>query len=263
MSNPSSPSSPRSLSQILAECNPVSGKLPLVHVTKSEFMNSIIHEGSLSTRVCRFFNEELIYFFYGRPSYRIGSPEKPTTQLLHFPVCFVFKPDAEIGSGISRVYPFDSGAGMSNFFSPDVIEGDLQHFELNPTIDSAQRTVAYFFHSNERYFNGEAKEGLLFTETDAIAERYYRLVRHAGEERYDDRRSSIEVQFKSRLTLEENLMAVVLPRGLLDAPGVLEAIHQWKALPIVYCSVWGTIPSEYTAVIREKLANLFTEKGYL
>jgi len=236
-------------------------ELPLVHTTKTEHMRNIISAQCLAPRLCPVFNEALLYLFYGKPAYRIAKPDKPTTEVIYSPVCFVFKPYSELTSLIRRIYPFDSGAGASGRFQPHVTPDELDRFFLDPIVESAKRIVGLFFGDNRRYYWGQPKGTLEFSLEDTSAAKYYTLQSERGILDYDDRRSAIEFQAYDKLVLRESLLAVVLPEFLLDDTLIWDAIRDWRTVPITYGSATVGIPSEYSAVIREKLDVFYRDRN--
>jgi len=114
------------------------------------------------------------------------------------------------------------------------------------------------------YFCGRAKSALTFQADEEIPARYYALVNDDGLDDYDDRRSCIEIQISKKISLKDALLTIVLPSTLLDDERVSVAIYQeWGTFPITYAIVHGTAPSQYTAVIRQRLLDFLSDTGYL
>src|SRR4051812_38517368 len=86
--------------------------LPTTHLTRAEWFEVIVQKGQLDPRDDRYFNEKLLYFFYGGIFYR--PPSRQTPDPLHFPVAFVFDPS--VLTSFARYYPFDTGAMFKGFF---------------------------------------------------------------------------------------------------------------------------------------------------
>ena len=250
---------PRPLSVIVNSRTSDLHELPLVHTTKTEYIHNIISACSLSPSPCPVFKEPLLYLFYGRPAYRIAKPDKPTTDVIYCPICLVFKPYSDLKGLIARIFPFDSGAGTSGRFNSHIRKDELDRYQLTPLIESAKQVVSLFFGENRKYYFGKARAGLSFAPEDATAAKYYTLVSELGTHDYDDRRSAIEIQARTSFVLRDALLAVVLPECLLDLPVIRDTIiRDWRALPLTYGSQFGGIPSEYSAIIREKLDEFYS-----
>ena len=64
--------------------------LPLMHVTKAEtFARYLAKNEKLEPRTCPVFGEALLYFFYGRPAYKLDNENPIITDEYLFPVCFI------------------------------------------------------------------------------------------------------------------------------------------------------------------------------
>jgi hypothetical protein len=238
-------------------------ELPLVHSTRCEKFSEIANSRNLTTQLCSVFNEPLLYLFYGRPAYRSKSGTNPATSIAYCPVCFVFKPYT-ISKEVVRVFPFDSGASKGGLFEPHVSSTEADRFQLTSTLESARRATSLFFDTNQKFFIGEPKRDLLIPATELEALSYYRLISHDGEDTYDDRRSAIEIQASTAITLKDTLLAVILPLSFLQEPNIRKVlVEQWRTYPITYSTVRGTIPSEYVRVITERLHSYLEAGGYI
>ena len=238
-------------------------ELPLVHSTRCEKFADIAKARSLIPQLCPVFGEPLIYLFYGRPAYRSKNGSTPSTDIAYCPVCFVFKPYT-ISAQLIRLFPFDSGASKGGLFEPHISRTDTDNFQLSLTLESARRTINFFFETNAKFFVGEPKRGLFIPDAELEALNYYQLVSHEGDEAYDDRRSAIEVQANIAIELRDTLLAVILPFSFLQESDIRKVIvKDWRTYPITYSTVRGTIPSEYVRVIAEKLRSYLEDGGYL
>ncbi|MDR4485163.1 MAG: hypothetical protein R3B95_18500 [Nitrospirales bacterium] len=204
-----------------------------------------------------------MYLFYGRPAYGSKLGAKPSTSIAYCPVCFVFKPYT-ISKKIARIFPFDSGASKDGLFEPHLPRLEVENFQLSTTLESARRATDLFFETNYKYYLGEPKQGLPIPATEKEAHKYYCLISHEGDDQYDDRRSVIEVQISTALTLRDTLLAVILPLGFLEESYVRKALFEdWRTYPITYSTVRGTIPAQYGRVIADKLQRFLKDGAYL
>jgi len=119
-------------------------RLPLVHTTDSYRFLNAFEDGELMPKACNVFaGEPLLYFFYGRPSYRVNSNEPPTSLDHYLPVCMLFR--AESVQPIKRIFPFDSGA-CDNELYDNALHRDmnLEDFGLEPSPDTPGRVISFF-----------------------------------------------------------------------------------------------------------------------
>ncbi len=253
------------LREIVAAETATAEELPLVHTTRCEVLPHIVGSHALtSVRECNVFHEHLIYFFYGRPAYRHALGGEPSAKLDLYPVCFVFKPHT-IGANAKRVFACDSGGIHNGFFEHHLQPTDRDELRLESTLESARKLVSLVFGDNDRYYGCKAKADCPADFAPGTpAARFHALLTDTGPLAADDRRSAIEVQMDSPVALEHHLLYVILPKEMLDQPGVRETILQvWQADPIFYETYPGAPPHEYTATIRDKLRRRFQEGGRL
>lgn len=240
-------------------------ELPLVHTTRCEMLPYVLATHELrSVTPCDVFHEHLIYFFYGRPAYRHALGSEPSGSLDLCPVCFVFKPHT-IGSAAKRIFACDSGGVHKGYFKDHLLPPDRDEMQLDTTLESARKLVPLVFGDNSRYFLGKAKAAMPASfALGTPAARFHALLTDTGAIAGDDRRSTIEVQMESPVALDHQLLCVVLPKEMLDQPGVRETILQvWQTDPIYYDTYHGAPPHEYTATIRDALRRRFQEGGRL
>jgi hypothetical protein len=116
--------------------------LPLVHTTDVYRFSNVLDDGRLEPRECPVFDKEpLLYFFYGRPSYRANSKEAATALDHYLPVCLLFR--SSVVNPIKRIFPFDSG-GFHDELYADAFHKDmkLDDFGLEPDINTRGRVPA-------------------------------------------------------------------------------------------------------------------------
>ena len=237
-------------------------ELPLVHSTLCDNLQSIAAESALRPTDCPVFGMPLVYLFYGRPSYRSRKGATPDTRINYCPVCFIFKPSRLLAAP-TRIFPFDSGAAKGGRFSRFISAAEADRYALSPAIKSIQQFTHKFFESNGDYFVGVPRSGLVIPADQHEAMRYYHLVSSDEPASFDDRRSAIEVQYSDPILLRDTLWAVVLPTTFLSDDNIHHAIvSEWGAFPITYNFVLGSLPSEYSSVIRAKYQDWLTTGGF-
>jgi hypothetical protein len=262
---------------------PFDPKLPLLHSTSFQSFVDVIQAHVLSPTPCTVFQgEELLYFFYGRPSYRVSATVTSQGQLRHLPVCFILSPESI--NTAKRIYPFDSGAFETGLFDAFLKGLPRDKFIVGDFPDGPQRMVSAFYENNRNYYYGNLSNAVDAGPSQLAVSGYLDMLRDtavaysdSGQSTSDDRRQTIEIQTNSHVhlkaesitspngttTVQNKVLAVILPQRALDDPAILEAVTQiWKAKPLTYQLYKFTRPSEYHAVIREKIADLLQAERF-
>lgn len=134
-----------------AAATAASPTMPLAHTTDWFVFRELKGTPNLVPDTCKFFHEDLLYFYYGRPAFRKHFDVEPTSLSSFHLVSMIFE-----GASLpapQRIYPFDFGAFFKGVYTADLHPGmRLEHFELEPTLDGAARAVNCFFGSNRAYF---------------------------------------------------------------------------------------------------------------
>jgi hypothetical protein len=195
--------------------------LPLVHTCQSYSLENIISSGKIKTHYCDVFQEDLNYFFVGRPAYKKDLDDEAAEWEL--PSCFVFSYDV---SGAKRIYPFDTGAYKRGLFPSFIQMMNRDEFDVSGISDAPGRIIGTFFGTPANYFRLKPMDEDSFVSRyslgafDAEVRSLHRLIVKTGKKpdrstdfkRIDDRRSTIEVQFEGdRLLRKKDLIAVILP----------------------------------------------------
>lgn len=213
MSTPS-PSAASNLARWLRTQTPTSPSLSYCHTTDMWRFRSIVELGYLSPVRCKVFEEDLVYFFYGRPAYRreadpiVTSPKAPVVLVLHPTVLKLPQ----------RVFPFDTGAFPKRFARWLVHGMELRHFQLDADARSPPRHVSAFFLSNRNYLNCDAKTQPTASGAEVEAETLFRIYNDTtSTDDVDDRRHAVEVQINSSIPLHgSHILAIILPTQCLD-----------------------------------------------
>lgn len=220
-------------------------RLPLIHGTDVYRFVDALTDGSLTPRPCNVFaGEPLLYFFYGRPSYRANSDEFPTSLDHYLPVCLLFRSAAV--QPIKRVFPFDSGAFHNSLYS-NALHRDmhLSDFGLEPDPATPGKVISLFFGSVADYLNAHPLPSISIDRTDLEAASYHALISQRLSNSVDNRVSGIEVQLEGALQLSNNVEAVIAPGPLLESPFVTTRLMAAKILPLPYPQIDRQRPSEY------------------
>ena len=213
------------------------------------------------TRHCSNFDEDLIYFFYGRPAYR--DVFDPIIDDSYNPICLLFKPDCF--SSIKRAYPFDSGAYLKGLYKQHINEElNVSDFELKISINELSRIVTAFFGNNMNYYFGNFNKNIQFEYDDFEAKAFYSILSGSGKTVFDDRGYTIEVQIDENVSLASNIIAVILPYSALQNRTISNLIiKEWQATPLTYETYRGIRPAEYNGIFRDLIKDFLKIKGDL
>ncbi len=237
--------------------------MPLFHNTWAFNFRTLsrANPAKLTPTDCPVFNERLLYFFYGRPAYRVLDEESDL--LSYAPVCFLLKPDAV--TSVERVFPFDTGAFHTNRFSPYVhAKMNKADFELGTDASSARKAITAFFGSTRDYYVGRLSRTLTPTFSQMELAAYIDLVKRPSATAVDDRRYSIEIQTSASISLVGNTLAVVLPYEAMDDSEICTfVIDRLGARPIPYITALGIRPSAFHTAILQVVYEFLDKGGYL
>ncbi len=236
--------------------------LPLAHTCEAYSFRKISEQNELKVSVDSVFpNESLLYFFYGRPSYRVSTTEKPVSNCAFMPICILV--NSEVIERPKRILPFDSGAfhnGLfKNFLHPKMRSSD---FFIEPELNMAARLVNKFYGSNKNYFYSRQKS-IKVPPFEFEVSSYYNLIQNLGQTDYDDRDCSIEVQLDNSVKLtSDSVLLVVLPGIFLDDTEFRSKIESLSAEVKTYHIHHGQI-NQYLNSMYEKVASFLDEKSYI
>lgn len=244
--------------------------LPLTHITTMYGFRSIMAGMTLEPSECKVFNENLLYLFYGRPSYR-ASQTAASVLNWNLPIGFILKPDAV--KSVKRVFPFDSGAFAKKYYGSIFHEeSDISSFELTPQLVSAAKYTSAFYSDNAHYFRGKSNANLDLGNFDFelqgmrfLAEKPGRQIT-SSEVKADERASAVEVQTAESLSIKDSLLGLIVPETLLGNTAFEDAMAQWNVdsrVIIPYVEVLGPGSEAWVGTFYEKVEELYRREGYL
>lgn len=251
-------------SEFVKSAPPTKPQLPLVHTCDAFHFRDIIAKRELTPAPCSIFKkgESLVYFFYGRPSYRPSETDQATSNPAFMPVSIVLDPKAI--NDPKRIAPFDTGAFSERLFNEHMHpKMSLDDFLLEASMDMPARLVSKFFESNIGYFRGKpAIVDIPPSEFEAVS--YNSLINSSGSAAYDDRASAIEIQTECPVTLtEKNVILVVLPGPFMDERKYRDLITvEWRADVCTY-AMHRFNPKEYTSLFYQNIEAFYQKKRYL
>lgn len=240
--------------------------MPLTHISKSITAADIAKSGHVELTDCEFFGKPLAYFFYGRPAYRVGGDGAIKSEAV-CPSCFIFEPT--LIDQADAVFAFDTGAFSKRMYKhmlPD--EMNVEDFSLEKDTSRAKKLIAKSFGSRLSYFQGDVSQipdpTTVTKSFEFHARSYLHLVTSPGRNEPDDRIYSIEAIFEKRISLKENLVAVIVPHTLYKdgAPWLKDLESDGKIIK-TYVYVPGRHPEYYQAQLESEAKVFYEQRGWL
>lgn len=222
--------------------------LPLFHTCDGFAFRAVLRSQKLVPARCRVFNENLLYFFYGRPAYRTSGSATSTISSAFFPVALAIN-IRSIDPPV-RIAPFDTGAFAAGLYEdhihPRMTIGD---FLLEPTLDMPSRVVSRFFETNGRYYHGQPATSSA-TPFSFEVESYCSLANTRATSNQDDRSTCVEIQVSSEVLINsDSLSLVVLPTVFLEDKELSEILFgRWGCSVRTY-PIFRSAPQQQIALI--------------
>ncbi|VVQ17845.1 hypothetical protein PS934_04554 [Pseudomonas fluorescens] len=235
--------------------------MPLVHICDCYALRGILSSKAIKPTMCPVFNEELLYFFYGRPSYRINDGGLSFGSKSMFPVCFIINPAYAVD--IKRIFPFDTGAYYAGLYKDHVHKSAAcDDYMFDSTYEFIQKYVSMFYGTNTNYYNGTAtialdKLPVMGFEFQSL----HSLITQQGACVVDDRSYTIEIQCSGETNISNgSVIAVVLPDDIMSDEVLSSFLYDNDIEPITYKSARGA-PSHITPLIIDLVRNYYEQEG--
>ncbi len=237
--------------------------LPLVHTSECKNLLKMIGSGEIKvTRCDTFRDEDLAYFFHGRPSYR-RFHERP--QEWQLPFVLILRSTCLLN--IKRIFPFDSGAFFSGRLPSYIAEFDAEGYEVSAQANPIDLLIDIFWGGDDDYFSGRARSGqevthrrkldIKHSETKALCAMY-----NLDQLKADDRALAIEVQTDRNVTIKDNLLGVVMPRPYFDNKVLAKALKLVGVLVRNY-DVYPISTESYMAIIYTEVKAIYKKLGLI
>lgn len=243
--------------------------LPLIHTTSLYAFRGILENGlTLETTRCPEFDEDLLYFFYGKPGY---FPKTKTFSALsaEYPVFLVIDSDS-IGNA-RRVLPFDSGGfkheAFQNYFSAKM---PIEDFVISPSNsgaieipfpETAARTVQAFYESNTHYYFNKPRKDINYDSLSFEVESYFNIISSKEHSDFDERCSLIEIQKSGSLSLTpDNLLAVLVPSLVADSGIFTATFGGFGKTEMMFYSSFRSQPSYFASLAVEKVGEYLARR---
>ncbi len=211
--------------QWLKKTPPHTKPLAWCHTTDAYGFRTILETGSLSPQLCSVFKEDLIYFFYGRPAYRLNN-DAGAVQSAKAPVVIMLDPD--ITRRGRRLYPFDTGAFEAKRYAKWMHEKmKLTDFQLKCEPDAPKRYVSAFFGDNDNYLLQRSRARRKSADPLAFeVETIQTMLADTDVSQSDGRRIAMELQVPTTIPLDATaVLAIILPEDQLSSPIVKQFLR--------------------------------------
>lgn len=226
--------------------------LPIMHSCECFDARGILNSRVLEARLCKVFNEKLVYFYYGKPSYPVGEKVLDhRTDTEYYPVCFVVDPKR---IPIYKVYPFDSGAFKQNIYGDFLHRNmDINEFEIPNNTHAIQAYVSYMFGTNDNYLDGSA---IYRGHTgNPYIDSLINMNTAKGTMKFDERARTIEVISNSDIKIGSAVKCVILPKNLLQDNNIVNFLKENNIDIIDYRTRQLVHPTKYYSQIFELAIN--------
>lgn len=231
--------------------------LPFMHSCEAYDGKRIIESDELQARYCKVFDQNLLYFFYGKPSYPVGEKcENKRTDDLYCPVCFIINPKAV---SIYKIFPFDSGAFKGNRYDDFLHRGmQIEDFELDTNVNAILKYITTIFDTNENYIEGIAcKKESDYLEVDA----FLNLLNAKGAFDIDERANTVEIISKDSVKIKDVVECIILPKSLMIKKEIYEFIVNNNIQYKTYNVRKLTPPMRYNETVFNLVMEFLIENG--
>jgi hypothetical protein len=229
--------------------------MPVFHTTESVFARDILCDRELRPATCKVYQESLLYFFYGKPSFRAGADTQATSMLEYYPFVFVFSANAV--EQARRLMPFDSGA-LAHGMYKEFIHPKLgpANFEIPPPVENLTDVVHHFFGTNLNYFFGRTANVPTPRSTQFELSSLARMIHASGVSSTDNRRISCEIQVDRAVALDRNgTLGVIAPSVFADEPYFIQSCAELE-LDVELYDIHLGVPREVYGEVFARAQNL-------
>lgn len=244
----------------IAKASTAGAPIALTHITDTHTLdNCIVKSKTLDTvDSCAYFGERIIYTFYLRPAYRIGTANMHSNMECYEPVCFLMRP--AVTSSLASIFALDTGAvetgRVSAHLHHDMISED---FQLRQNLGDVTKLIYLFYETQANYFRNRVRENIpLPHRSDFTLKSYLSLIREKSRSALDERASAIEVQLRPPVTLTGNTFAIIVSDKLADDPIIQNFSKSIGSELLRYTYIERAFPCEMVGLIYH-ISRLFYE----
>ena len=222
--------------------------LPLMHnIPETSFITMMEEDRELHTSYCEILKDDVIYFFYGKPSYIINTHNDGDCGDFYAPVCLILDP---VKINIYKTFPFDSGGYVNDKIKANKFsQFELDTFALDNSWESIVSFIKTFFGNNELYYKGQIKKDLVVKPNEKIVKCLINIIESNQD---DERNRTIEVSSKENCDLDEMIIGIILPDELMIVDDIRNLIvNDWKIPYFTYTCFKSMTIREYTACLLQ------------
>ncbi len=255
--------------------------LPLFHSCPGSNAEEIFINNELKATTCKVFEKDLLYFFYGKPSYPVSEKisKQFRTDTYACPVCFVYNIDK---IDICGIHPFDTGAYLRGMYSTFSINGDKEKlykdYYLGNDKNEIKKYITVFYSNNDNYLRGtptkchiggrvisiENKDSQKESEIEPSIVKLIRLLNCDGEFDFDERSRTIEVMTEKSIDIIDSVELIIMPDNLAENKNVKEFLDNNKDIEYkTYYHRPLAKADRFNEAVFQKMIEYMKEKGLL
>jgi hypothetical protein len=236
--------------------------LPLTHTTDAFDLREIQQDGAIKPRLCAVFDQELSYYYYGRPAYRKNGSVQANSLAAYAPIVFIVRP-AIIDDGVAA-FPFDSGAFKGELYSHLVHhQMRVEDFGLSPSLERIGRLVCFFFKDNKRYYDQNPPAQAKIGKSEFEAQSYRELTTYRGKNERDDRATTVEILLDKAVDIRKNLLAIVVPASFLKDKKIKKLLQNLDVHILPYTDGANLTPASQIPRLSDIVRAFYVKQGYL
>lgn len=237
--------------------------LPFYHTCKGKNFRSIFRNKALVPTLCAEFGELLLYFFYGKPTYRVSGEATTSRDVGRFPVSFIA--NLNPSNNIPRVFPFDTGALIHKVLK-DVCGEEINpaKYELGSGIDWVRYFIEYFYGNDKNYYFVTPQIKLEDLKAMSFElQHIFSLATETSDKIWDNRAYTIEVQCKDSFQLDAGkIEAIILPKCYMNDTEIVDYLYNNNIVALTY-GIERADPKHMTPLLIEIAENYMKSKGLL
>ena len=248
--------------------DPAWSLMPLTHVTKGINLEDILRANALTPSDCEVLNDDLSFFFYGRPAYRVSGDGSIKAEAA-CPTCLIFNSD--LITKAEKVHAFDTGAFGKRMYNHILMEEmQVGDFSLEKDFSRPNKIISGVFKTKRTYFDADTTSALKSEEGaeswEFHTKAYLDLIHSPGRNEPDDRICTIEVTIKGEVSLSGNLMAAIVPHTLWNEAKQAPWLKQFSEVGvkiIPYLFVPNRHPEYYYGLMEGVVRKFYIQNGLI
>lgn len=231
-----------------------------MHSTSCENAESILENNMLSTSYCKVFDTNLLYFFYGKPAYRVSAKySDSSSSYILAPCCFIINPTT---IKPLHIFPFDTGAFAGDRYDEITkLQTQMSAYELSNCINDIPKFICMFYENNANYMEGIDSIAPEYITTIA-AQALTNLFRSSGFLKYDDRARTVEVSTSENIRISDVVEAIIVPKPFLRNKAFVEFINTHKEIKVLkYTPHYPNPVANYNEAIFQTVFSYLASRG--